>query len=296
MFGTVLHIDGKFRAWYLCTETDGVDKPEGALTAEYQVCYAESLDGVTFTKPLVGLPSIGRATNVVIDGGQAMSVLYEPDAPPAERYKAAGGRIVGFSPDGIHWTTKTIAAFGKNDTGTSVVKWRGKYLAFVRYQVPDAKWTAGTMRGVGLSTSDDFHNWTPKELIFTTDEQDGYPWTQPYALSVTVVGDKLVGLLSVLHLDREDGNNSRGYRDIQVTVSEDGRTWERPCRDVFLGPSASGWDSAEVWPSSNVLLHDGQAWLYYSGSDVPHGNGLGRFQIGLARMPAADFGPEAACK
>ncbi len=60
----------------------------------------------------------------------------------------------------------------------------GEYLAYVRAQVDEPEWS-GVMRGVGLSVSKDFENWARKKTVLTTDEVDGYPWTQPYGSSVT---------------------------------------------------------------------------------------------------------------
>lgn len=297
LYGSVVYDArlGKFRCWYLATEyNNGVpDTPEEPTTAEYYMCYAESDDGIAWTKPLVGEGKFGRHErhNVVIAGGHGFCVLYTPDDPdPERRYKGAGGPLVGFSPDGLRWSLGDwLPAVAKNDTNTSVVRWNGEYLAFVRYQVPEPKWPH-VMRGVGLCTSDDFESWTPKQLIFTTDEQDGYPWTQPYSLAVTPYGDLLIGIVGILRLDRIEGNNALGDQSTQLLASRDGRRWSRVGnRQEFLAATPGSWDRGRVFPGANLLVKDDQVLIYYTGTDTRHGDKWGETGIGLATLPADRF-------
>ncbi len=65
------------------------------------MCYAESADGITWTKPELGLVDLGgnKQNNICLIEGKSrrtrsstifLSVLYEPHDPdPARRYKAA---------------------------------------------------------------------------------------------------------------------------------------------------------------------------------------------------------------
>jgi hypothetical protein len=293
IYGTVLFdgIQDRYRCWYLANEyKDGIpDNPEHPKTAEYFTCYAESADGIRWDKPNVGEGVFGAhpVHNVVLSGTHGFCVLPEPDDPdPARRYKGAGGALFGTSPDGLHWTTTDWRpSVGKNDTSTCVVRWRGEYLAYVRYQIQDPAWP-GVMRGVGLSTSPDFQTWSPKELVFKTDTEDGYPWTQPYGISVAPYGDVLVGILWLLHLDPEPGNNSTGTMDTQLVVSRDGRTWSRVAgRAPFLTPTAGAWDAGRVFPGTTLFVKDGRIHVYYTGVSTRHGEGWGEMGIGLATLP-----------
>jgi hypothetical protein len=104
---------GKYQMWYQAL----VKASPETLT----VCYAESDDGVRWTKPNLGLfKHEGKDTNMVlepVDGHYGASVLIDPrDPDAARRYKMAIfraveengkkalGPAVAFSPDGIHWT------------------------------------------------------------------------------------------------------------------------------------------------------------------------------------------------
>lgn len=297
IYGTVLYDPAvsRFRCWYLANEfKDGVpDNPEYPRTAEYYTCYAESEDGIRWTKPFVGREPFGRHQqhNVIISGTHGFCVLPTPDdLDPGRRYKGAGGASYGFSSDGLVWDIRNWRdAIGKNDTSTCVVRWRGEYLAYVRAQVQDPQWP-GVMRGVGLSTSTDFEHWTPKETVFTTDAEDGYPWTQPYGISVTPYGDVLIGILWLLHLDHAEGNNSLGSMDTQLIVSRDGRAWRRVAgRQVFLAPAPGAWDAGRVFPGTTMIVKDDEIRIYYTGVGTRHGEGWGSMGIGLATLPADRF-------
>jgi hypothetical protein len=207
-----------------------------------------------------------------------------------KRYKGAGGASVGESSDGLVWTIRNWRdAIGKNDTSTCVVRWKGEYLAYVRAQVTDPNWPA-VMRGVGLSVSKDFIEWTPKETVFVTDDEDGYPWTQPYGISVTTNGDVLIGIVWLLHLDQVEGNNSLGHMDTQLIVSRDGSTWTRVAdRAPFLSPTPGTWDAGRVFPGTTMFRRDGKVWIYYTGVGTRHGEGWGEMGIGLATLPEDRF-------
>ena len=286
IYGTVLYEPEteKFRCWYLAS-SDPEAKPE------YYICYAESKDGINWIKPMVGQEKFGLYSqhNMVIHGGHGICVLKTPcDPEPGKRYKAAGGNIIANSPDGITWTMQKWESAGKNDTGTSLVWWKGEYLAFVRNQ---GKWTHGTMREVGLCISKNFSEWTKKKTIFKTDAEDGYPWTQPYGLSVTPYGDQLIGILWLIRLDRVDGNNSLGDMEVQLVVSRDGRKWNRVTeRAIFLEPTPGSWDQGRLWPGTTMFVKDNRIYIYYSGTDTRHGSGnWGSPSIGLATLPEDRF-------
>lgn len=297
IYGTVLYEPGEglFRCWYLGNEyNNGIpDNPEHPRTAEYFTCYAESEDGVHWAKPLVGPKPFGihERHNIVIEGTHGFCVLPTPgDSDPNRRYKGVGGPVFGFSPDGIHWDVRNWRdTIGKNDTSSCVVRWNGEYLAYVRAQVEDPDWS-GVMRGVGLSVSQDFEHWTPKRTIFTTDAEDGYPWTQPYGVAVTPYGDVLIGILWLLHLDHVPGNNSLGDQDTQLMVSRDGRNWNRVAdRAVFLDKTPGAWDCARVFPGTTMFVKDDVVYIYYTGVAARHGEGGASMAIGLATLSADRF-------
>ncbi|MEX2306809.1 MAG: hypothetical protein WD738_04420 [Pirellulales bacterium] len=304
LYGTVLFDDDtqSFRCWYLASES-------GSAKPEYYICYAESKDGIHWKKPFVGSEPFGpyQRHNIVIPGGHGISVIKDvDDADPQRRYKAAGGDIFATSPDGSHWKVENNRyAVGKNDTCSSLVRWKDEYLYFVRNQepetgttVPDPKtgknWT-GTMRGVGLSTSSDFRTWTEKRSIFRTDERDGFPWVQPHALCVTAYGDVLIGLLPIMQIIPEEGNNIMGTVHVELMISRNGRNWDRVAdRGVFMPfdkpepKNRRKWD-ARFHPGANMFVKDDMVYIYYFGTKVLFGEGSwqdGSLRFGGAVAPA----------
>lgn len=124
LYGSVLHIGGKFRMWYLgMFETE---VKSGQAPGWWRpMCYAESDDGVTWTKPELGIVNFNGNTrnNICLIESEVpslakvndfLSVIYEPNDPdPQRRYKCVyiahppfddvrGGRS-GIGPDERRW-------------------------------------------------------------------------------------------------------------------------------------------------------------------------------------------------
>ena len=122
---TSVHRDaktGKYQLWYQAYAGTRAQ----LKTHECTVAYAESSDGIRFTKPNLSLFDFNGETdtNIVLIGSGVLgdrycnSVIVDPrDPDPSRRYKMAYsdwsrddkdeywvGTHVAFSPDGIHWT------------------------------------------------------------------------------------------------------------------------------------------------------------------------------------------------
>ena len=114
---------GKHQLWYQAYQERRVEDK----LLKNVVCYAESMDGITWTKPNLGLIPFyeEKNTNIVLVGARGgygerycNSVVFdERDPDPQRRYKMAyydwnpadgvaggSGTHVAFSPDGIRWT------------------------------------------------------------------------------------------------------------------------------------------------------------------------------------------------
>ncbi len=100
LYGTVIKDGAKFRMWYLgMFETEIV---KGNAPGMWRpMCYAESADGVHWTKPELGLVKFNgsKKNNICLIEGEPfsltrvddfLSILHEPNDPdPARRFKAA---------------------------------------------------------------------------------------------------------------------------------------------------------------------------------------------------------------
>lgn len=99
LYGTVIKDGSKFRMWYLGMFETVIAKGQ-APGMWRPMCYAESDDGVHWTKPELGLVEFNgnRKNNICLIEGQPfsltrindfLSVLHEPDDPdPSRRFKA----------------------------------------------------------------------------------------------------------------------------------------------------------------------------------------------------------------
>jgi len=132
-------------------------------------CYAESTDGIHWTKPNLGLFEFdgSKNNNIILDGiGTHAFVPFKdtnPNCRPEARYKALGvgggkhGLYAFQSPDGIHWSMmhdEPVITKGAFDS-QNLAFWdsvRGEYRCYLR-DFRDG-------RDIRTCTSDDFLNWT----------------------------------------------------------------------------------------------------------------------------------------
>jgi hypothetical protein len=140
---TVFPDGGVFRMYYRGSHWDADSK-----TASQQVvCYAESDDGISWTKPRLGLfPHEGsKETNIVWEGAGSHNFTpfkdANPSCPPGERYKAVaseGERLFAFkSADGLTWSPlhKDPILTGYAFDSQNLAFWdpfRGRYLEYHR--------------------------------------------------------------------------------------------------------------------------------------------------------------------
>ncbi len=173
---TVFKDDQKYRMYYRGLPEAGGDCSDLEVT-----CYAESENGIDWTKPDLGLfeHSGNKANNIVLQGETPGSHNFSPffDRNPAvkseHRYKALGGSADGLiaftSPDGIHWSRlKQDPVFTKGVFDSQNVSfWSEIESQYVCYFRTWTKTNYGGFRTISRTTSDDFINWsTPEEMGF----------------------------------------------------------------------------------------------------------------------------------
>jgi hypothetical protein len=119
-FISVIQDGGLFRLYYRGSANNPLGNDRHSDQSPMTVCYAESRDGVNWTRPPLGLVEFrgSKQNNIVWMGQEALAFApfldTNPAAPDHERYKATAatllpGRkqyaLVGFtSPDGLRWT------------------------------------------------------------------------------------------------------------------------------------------------------------------------------------------------
>ncbi len=180
-YHTVFQDGGLFRMYYRGAHAD----PKTNRVPHQVVCYAESKDGIHWTKPELGLVEFGgsRKNNILWNGAGSHNFTpfrdENPQCAPDARYKAIGtgkGGLIAFkSPDAIHWTLisdKPVITKGAFDS-QNLAFWdplRRCYVDFHR-QGRDG------VRDIMTCTSQDFRQWTdpvfltypgaPKEHLYT---------------------------------------------------------------------------------------------------------------------------------
>src|SRR6185312_12686077 len=244
--------------------------------------YAESENGIDWRKPQLGLKKIdGFNDGNFIDGPGGRVIFDEHDTNPERRYKAVGGGTslrLSFSPDGMRWTPATKdPVFTKIGDSHTLLGWDPKRQKYVGYFRPRNPPGPVPRRTIGVSYSDDAITWTPIQEILAPDEHDPIG-TEFYYLSAAMVGDMYVGVLPILHLDRQfldyrqtDPEGTEQTVDAQFVASRDGVHWTRMGNRqpwLRLGEYES-WDDQNMWPG-NLLTHNGRIWLYYGGQCVRH--------------------------
>ncbi|MBM3774656.1 MAG: hypothetical protein FJW37_05770 [Acidobacteria bacterium] len=268
---TVFKDDDRYRMYYRgSAESSYIPRsavrPGGPLPGAHPefACYAESRDGIAWTKPSLGLVEFdGSKQNNIIWGEKSISHNFapfrdrNPAAPPAERYKAlAGGRsaggLVAFrSADGIHWSRmreKPVLADGAFDS-LNVAFWdspRGLYVAIYR----DFRHGVRTIK---FATSKDFLNWSagewadfgaaPLEHLYTNA-------TSPYfrAPHIFLAFPKRFVPWRTVHEDA----SSPGISETVFMASRDGLHWRRRL-EAFIRPGRDERD----WIHRNNMVAAG---------------------------------------
>lgn len=111
-YTTIVHDEehGLYRMYYRSTLSSPSFGKKRDTPRREVTCYAESRDGIHWTRPSLGLIEFegSKDNNIMWDGvgSHNLSVVKDanPDCPPDARYKAMGrGKPLLKSPDGIHW-------------------------------------------------------------------------------------------------------------------------------------------------------------------------------------------------
>lgn len=170
---TVFQDGDKYRMYYRGSHASYLEGKDRPSTRDVY-CYAESPDGIHWTKPELGLFvwNDSKQNNIVWDGvGSHAFVPFRdtnPACSPEARYKALGvggakhGLYAFHSADGIHWTLSrpdpviTVGAFDSQNLAFWDAE-RGVYREYHR------DFREG--RDIRTSTSSDFLNWSPPEFL-----------------------------------------------------------------------------------------------------------------------------------
>jgi hypothetical protein len=209
-FYTIFQDGDLYRMYYRATNHDVLI---GQSTHPEFTCYAESRDGIHWTKPELGLFEFqgSKQNSIVWDGvgTHAFTPFKDanPDCPPEAKYKALGvtlnvpnspvpvsrdehGLYAFQSPDGIHWALMSKVPLKGAFDSQNLAFWDatlGAYRAYWRIfteGVTDAdNWKPAGYRAIRTAVSRDFVEWGDSVDLTYVDSPNEHLYTnaiQPY--------------------------------------------------------------------------------------------------------------------
>ncbi len=193
--------DGDLYRLYYRGSALGVDNGRLKLGSEVY-CYAESRDGITFTKPMLGLHEFSgsKQNNIIWTGVGAHN--FAPfldtriDCPPKSRYKALGGLaneggLFAFhSADGLQWSLMrdepvvTEGAFDSQNLAFWDARagiYRAYFRTFTEGITTGKVWQPAGYRAIRTATSRDFLKWEQEADLTYKDSPAEHLYTNQIA-------------------------------------------------------------------------------------------------------------------
>ncbi|PWJ58152.1 hypothetical protein CLV98_1049 [Dyadobacter jejuensis] len=273
---TIIKDQGLYRAYYRGVRNAGEDG-----SAEEVTCYAESVDGVNWTKPDLGLKEIdgSKHNNAILAHEAPMThnfspfVDANPNANPEERYKAIGGikksgLMAYVSADGIHWKKKqqeSVFTKGLFDS-QNVAFWSESERQYVCYFRTWSGEGYHGFRSVSRTTSTDFIHWTEPEAMTFGDTPLEHLYTQqtsPYFRAPHIyvaIGARFMPNRQVVSEEQAAklDVNPKYYKDCSDAIfmtSRGGNVYDRTFMESYIRPGVglANWVSRSNYPALNVV-------------------------------------------
>ncbi|MDO8674285.1 MAG: hypothetical protein Q7O66_22990, partial [Dehalococcoidia bacterium] len=301
----------RYRMWY--------NIGFNAIEPAFCYAYAESVDGLKWTRPNLGLVEVqGSKNNNLIDAPfDHAALVFVDDGPncpdPSRRYKMAftgDGLWVAFSPDGYHFkeypenpviemhaNNVPIGQPGYENNIGDIADgcWdplKNEYLVGCKVEKTGFPGRArrhfeGYRRCVGMTTSRDFIHWYKPRLLFTPDPANGME--EFYGFKPMVRGNLYIGFMRVLRDDlaADDVGMLDGIGWTELISSRDGLKWTRYQEKFLDRDLARGkWDHAMAWFADCITVGD-KDYIYYGGYSAGHKTG--DRQLGMAILRKNGF-------
>jgi len=293
---SLLQDQGMFRLWYGVSH--GIRNGE-----EYAVAYAESADGVHWTKPDLGLVEYEGSTqnNLVVGYSSVIGqVFIDPHGEADSRYKmlvaiyptrAGDPRFLTLlsSADGLRWSRPERNVVPQGDIALdtqSQAYWdadRDAYALFTR---------RGPWRQVARSESRDLFRFPAPEYVLQPDDPQSADYYQAGVTKYDAAANAYIAVVPVFHHPGDaEGKPLPGapavtanYAGNPITVaapdtldlhlfsSNDSIHWRRQGVGrpfIGLGPDG-GFDSRSLYSGVGYATVGDEIWLYYSAYDCTH--------------------------
>lgn len=272
---SVMQHDGKFRMWYECYDVEG-----WPTTNDTSFCYAESLDGIRWVKPNLGLFRYhGSTSNNILfreigppgaySRVHGAGVFLDPAAPAEARYKCVSQgmfsqheppyRVAGMtSPDGLRWTRLPNVICDLFADSQYSAFWDAGRDAYVLYGR-----VGGCGRAIGRAQSLDFSHFEPLQLVLENEAaRDLY---NPASTKYSGAANTYLMFPSVY-------DHKSDTLEIHLAVSRDGIRWSFPDRAIpFIALGKVGqFDSGSLYMGQGLVPVRDELWHYYNGSPLKH--------------------------
>jgi hypothetical protein len=271
-YTTIIKDGDKFRMYY----RGETDRPTA-------ICYAESPDGIRWSKPDLGLVEIdgSKRNNVVlvVPGCLAPFLDGRPGVPADQRYKAnsedKAGLIGYVSADGLRWKKLgdepiVPRQFKNNFDSQNVMFWSETEQQYVLY----ARHSDGGKRAQARATSKDFRHWTPQVLMTYSDTNNTVPsdhlytsQVQPYFraphIYISLPGRFMQGRRVLtdaqakdLNVQSDRGGGANDIADGVLQTSRAGTTrFDRTFLEALVRPGlgSANWVSRTNYPACGIV-------------------------------------------
>ena len=294
---SLLHDNGKFRLWYGVSH--GIRHGE-----EYAVAYAESQDGIHWTKPDLGLVEYAgsKHNNLVVGYSSVIGqVFIDPHAPASEKYKMLVAIFASketdpkryltllSSPDGLVWTKpqKSVVREGEFALDTqSQAFWDRDRKSYVLYT------RLGPWRQVGRSESTDPFAFPAPVNVMKPEQPVKADYYQSGVTKYDEAANAYFGLVPIFfHPGDDRGNPTDGNPpltinyvknpitvvspdtlDLHLFTSNDSIQWrQQGAYEPFVGLGPEGdFDSRSLYPGVGYAIVGSEIWLYYSAYNCTH--------------------------
>jgi hypothetical protein len=275
-YGTIIKDGDTYRLYYRGVPNAGGDGRDSEV-----YCYAESKDGVRFTRPELNLHEAhgARRNNVILAHTPPLQHNFcpmldsKPGVPASHRFKAlAGTRRSGLvayrSADGIHWEKireQPVLTEGAFDS-QNLAFWAEAEGRYVCYYRTFKKIGATSYRWISRATSDDFVNWTrgeemsfgdaPPEHLYTNQTS---PYFRAPHIYIAICARFLPNRQVLSDAEAKEINVDPGYfkdcSDAVMLTSRGGLQYDRTFLEALLRPGlgVENWVSRSNYPVLNVV-------------------------------------------
>ena len=298
MYGTILRsAAGGFLMWYTSHSV-------GDYGGRYHVHYAESDDGLTWTKPDLGTIEFnGTNKNNLVDTGTGVHVIYRSDIPdPDKRYvryvgTTRRGTFASYSPDGIHWRRDSTPSFMGSDAASPTYDPRtGRYYVVT---IEDRAIGSYVRRSPAFSVSEDGVKWSRFQPALWADARDDriafrnlsrvrsvlsydypdhfhsefndvkpYPYAGLYLASVTMFECCGADIYKGTQGGRGSGKDDCvTHLQLVSSRSSDLSEWQRagPREPIVDRGMPGEWDAGFISAADFPVVVGDELWLYYGG-------------------------------